>query len=249
MSGVDRHDPSAGGGGRDSAAEADAALAPPEVDAARERAATALRRLGNALVGYECDPLLLEQIAARADGIAAEVELGTPRSREIGTVKRRLWETPPPDGGALSHFPECVVSGKANPMGIAMDVRREGDEAVGEVRLGPAFEGAPKRAHGGVTAAIFDDVMGYVLVLLRIPAYTGRLAVTYRAPVPVGERLQVRARLRERAGRKLWMEAEMTLLAAHEPRVIGEAEGLFIAIPPERLGIRRPLEDGRDAQK
>jgi acyl-coenzyme A thioesterase PaaI-like protein len=204
-----------------------------EVVQARERAAAALRRLGHAVVGHECEAELLEQIAVRADRIAAEVEQGTPRSRPVEQIKRRLWETPPPDGGRMSHFAECVVSGEANPMGIGMEVRREGDEAVAAVRLGAAFEGAPRRAHGGITAALFDDIMGYVLVLRRIPAFTGELTVRYLAPVPVGEVLDLRARLRRQEGRKLWMDAEMS----HEGELIGKAEGLFIAIPPERLGI------------
>jgi acyl-coenzyme A thioesterase PaaI-like protein len=200
---------------------------------ARERAAAALRRLGHAVVGHECDPALLEQVAIRADRIAAEVELGTPRSRPIADLKRRLWETPPPDGGAMSHFDECVVSGKANPMGIAIEVRREGEEAIADVTLGAAFEGAPKRAHGGTVAAIFDDVMGYVLMLHRTPAYTGRLTVHYRAPVPMGEPLTFRAWLVERTGRKLTIAAE----ACAGGERLCEADGLFVAIPPERLGI------------
>jgi acyl-coenzyme A thioesterase PaaI-like protein len=206
---------------------------PPEVLAARQRAAAALRRLGHAVVGHECDPILLEQVAARADRIAAEVELGTPRSRPIESIKRRLWETAPPDGGPMSHFEECIVSGRANPMGIGLQVRRDGMEVVGTVTLGSAFEGAPKRAHGGVTAAIFDDVMGYVLLLYRTPAYTGELTVRYKGPVPVGSPLEVRSWLRERDGRKLTMESAMSF----DGEVICEAEGLFIAIPPERLGI------------
>ena len=215
----------------------------PEIAAARERAAGALRRLGNALVGHECDAELLEQIAVRADRIAADVEQGTPRSRPVELMKRSLWEAPPADGGPMSHFPECMVSGKANPMGLAIDVRREGDEAVASFRLGPAFEGAPKRAHGGAVAAVFDDVMGYVLRLVSVPAYTGKLSLNYRAPVPVGEPLEVRARLARRDGRKLWIEAEMTL-EDEQRKVIGDAEALFIAIPPERLGISTQTGSG-----
>lgn len=206
---------------------------PPELLAARQRAAAALRRLGHAVVGHECDPTLLEQVAVRADRIAADVELGTPRSRPIESIKRRLWETPPPDGGPMSHFEECIVSGRANPMGIGLHVRREGMEVVGSVTLGSAFEGAPKRAHGGVTAAVFDDVMGYVLLLYRTPAYTGELTVRYKGPVPVGEQLVVRAWLGKRDGRKLWMESVMSV----DGEAVCEAEGLFIAIAPERLGI------------
>ena len=204
----------------------------------RDRAAAALRRLGHAVVGHNADDELLERIAEVAARTAATVEEGASRSRPIDAIKRRLWEDPPVDGGPMSHFAECVVSGTANPMGIAIKVRREGDEAVADFNLGAAFEGAPRRAHGGVVAAIFDDVMGYVLVVHRTPAFTGRLTINYRAPVPMGEDMTVRARLKQRSGRKLSMTAEMTLASDPSHPVICDAEGLFIAIPPERLGIR-----------
>jgi acyl-coenzyme A thioesterase PaaI-like protein len=112
-------------------------------------------------------------------------------------------------------------------------VHRDGMEAVARLRLGPAFEGAPRRAHGGTVAAIFDDVMGYVLVLHRTPAYTGQLTVRYHAPVPVGEEVTARARLQGRDGRKLRIGAEMLVGDA----VVAEGQGVFVAIPPERLGI------------
>lgn len=199
----------------------------------RNAAAAALRRLGHALVGHDCDPALLARIAEVTERTAAEVERGTPRQRPIADMKRRLWEDPPPDGLPMSHFPECVVSGPANPMGIAIDVRRDGVEAVADVNLGAAFEGAPQRAHGGVVAAIFDDVLGYVLVLHRTPAFTGRLTVNYRAPVPLGIDVTVRARLVRRDGRKLLMTAEMTSADG----LLCDADALFVAIPPERLGL------------
>jgi acyl-coenzyme A thioesterase PaaI-like protein len=205
--------------------------------AARIRAAAALRRLGHAVVGHDADPALLDRVAEAATATAEMVEQGEQRSRPIESLKRRLWEAPPVDGGPMSHFDECVVSGTANPMGIAIKVRREGDEAVADFNLGAAFEGAPRRAHGGIVAAIFDDVMGYVLVLHRVPAFTGRLTVNYRAPVPVAVDMTVRARLEHRSGRKLFMTSEMRLSDDPEHPVICEAEGLFVAIPPERFGV------------
>lgn len=205
---------------------------------ARDRAAAALRRLGHAVVGHDADETLLERVAEAANNTAAMVEQGRPRSRPIEIIKRRLWEDPPVEGSPMSHFAECVVSGTANPMGIAIKVRREGDDAVADFNLGPAFEGAPRRAHGGIVAAIFDDVMGYVLVVHRTPAFTGRLTVNYLGPVPMGQDMTVRARLERREGRKLFMTAQMTLTGGDHHAVICDAEGLFIAIPPERLGIR-----------
>lgn len=213
----------------------DTAEGAPSIDPepARDRAAAALRRLGHALVAHEADPALLDRIAELSHATAETVEQQPQRSRPIDIVKRRMWELPSADGEPMSHFSECVVSGSANPMGIAMRVRRSGEEAVADLNLGAAFEGAPQRAHGGAVAAVFDDIMGYVLQLHRTPAYTGRLTVHYRAPVPVREDIHVTARMTRRDGRKMFMESEML----HGGKVVCTAEALFIAIPPERFGL------------
>jgi acyl-coenzyme A thioesterase PaaI-like protein len=118
-------------------------------------------------------------------------------------------------------------------MGVAIDVRCEGDDAVAETVLGAAFEGAPGRAHGGVVAAIFDDVMGYVLSIHKVPAFTGRLAITYRAPTPIGAPLIFRARLDRREERKLHISATAHTLDGLE--LIAEATATFIVIPIEHF--------------
>lgn len=202
----------------------------------RAAAAAALRRLGHAVVGHDADPALLERIADQATRTAQVVEAGQRRRREVTALKRRLWTAPPADGQPMSHFDECVVSGRHNPMGIGIRVRRDGERALARFTLGPAFEGAPGRAHGGVVAAVFDDLMGYVLVVHRVPAFTGRLEVSYQAPTPLETPLEAAAWLRHRDGRKLTMAAEITL----EGEQIATGSGVFIAIPPERLGVAAP---------
>lgn len=200
---------------------------------ARIAAADALRRLGQSVVGREVDDDVFRRLTATVDDLVADVEAGPPRSRPVDDLKRRLFDDPPPDGHSMDHFPDCIVSGPANPMGIAIQVHREGGEAVARVALGPAFEGAPGRAHGGVVAAIFDDTLGFVLGMERTPAYTARLTVSYLAPTPIGEELEFRARLRNRRGRKLLIDGT----AYHGSTRFAESEGLFIAIPPERFGM------------
>lgn len=204
-----------------------------EATAARIRAAAALRRLSHALVGHHCDDDVLDRLTASAERAALELESGTARSRPVGAMKRRVYEQPPADGAGMDHFPDCIVSGQANPMGVAITVHREGDDAVARVSFGPAFEGAPGRAHGGIVAAVFDDTLGFVLSMLQTPAFTGQLSVSYLAPTPVGEDLEFRARLREQNGRKLLIEGE----ARHDGQLVATCEGLFISIPPERLGL------------
>src|SRR5882724_659624 len=206
---------------------------PIRVSQARVEAAEALRRLGNALVGHHVEDDYLLDMAKMADAMLTEVISGERRARPIDDMKRYVWGIAPGEGDRVNHFPDCVVSGAANPMVLGMSIWRDGDEAVARVRLGHAFEGAPGRAHGGVVAAIFDDVMGIVLTIKATPAFTARLTVSYLAPVPVGVELEFRARQTWREGRKLFIAAEAT----HEGSVIAEAEGLFIALPPERFGL------------
>jgi acyl-coenzyme A thioesterase PaaI-like protein len=199
---------------------------------ARVQAATDLRRLGHALVGHEVDDDTLRRVSDAVASVLADVEAGAPRSRPVDDMKRRMFETPPADGESMDHFPDCVVSGSANPMGVAIAVHREGDDAVARVTLGAAFEGAPGRAHGGIVAAVFDDTMGFVLSMESTAAFTGRLSISYLAPTPVGQELEFRCHLRERDGRKLFIDGE----ARADGGRVATAEGLFIAIPPERFG-------------
>ncbi len=194
---------------------------------ARFDAAASLRRLGHGIVGHDVADEVLERIRASVERALAEVEASPPRTRPVGTMKRQRFDHVPADGDVLDHFPDCIVSGLANPLGIAIRAHREGDDAVARVTLDSAFEGAPGRAHGGVVAAIFDDTFGFVLDILNLPAYTGRLSVSYRAPTPMHEEIEFRARLRERDGRKLFFEGEASVAGER----IADAEGLFIVIP------------------
>ena len=196
---------------------------------ARAQAAAALRRLGHAIVGHDVDPELLGRIAAQAAATAEVVEQGAHRRRVISQLKRQMWEHLPADGEPMNHYDDCVVSGDANPLGVAISVVREGDVALARFTLGAGFEGAPGRAHGGIVAAILDDVMGYVLALQRTPAYTGRLTISYRAPVPLREELEARAQMDRREGRKLFLSGRITAGDA----VLAEGEALFIVVPAE----------------
>jgi len=213
-------------------------VAEAEADAdVRARAAAALRRLGHALIGHEADTDLLERVAATADRVAADLEQQPARRRDLLELKRRMFDIVVPDGGTVVHFDECFVSGPWNPMGIAIEVHREGEEAVAEVELGAAFEGAPGRSHGGIVAAIFDDVLGYLLTLLQEPGFTGELTVRYHAPTPIGQRLRFRGRVDDREGRKLLTSAEARVIGpdGDEGEVVAAATATFVVIDLTRF--------------
>jgi acyl-coenzyme A thioesterase PaaI-like protein len=205
-----------------------------ETTEARLQAAAALRRLGNAFVSHQVDDGCLEEITAQVAALLPAVEAAPSRTHAFLSLGlESLTERMAGGEGttANSVFPDCVVSGRANPMGMEADLWRTEDEAVMEVTLGPAFEGAPGRAHGGVVAALFDEVMGLALSVTGSLAFTGKLVVTYRAPTPLGVPLRARAWPSHRSGRKLTIAAEL-----HSgPTLLAEAEGLFIAVEAEHF--------------
>lgn len=125
------------------------------------------------------------------------------------------------------------MSGRWNPLGIGIEVWRDGEGVRATVTLGSAFEGAPGRAHGGIVSAIFDDVMGYLLTVHEIPAFTGELTVRYLAPTPMGTELTFRSWMLHRDGRRILAEADVTA----DGTKVATATATFIEVDPSRFKL------------
>jgi acyl-coenzyme A thioesterase PaaI-like protein len=200
--------------------------------ASRLAAAAALRRLGDAFVSHQTDDTVLGQVAEEATRFAELIRTGPDRVHGFFQPDRPELDgsrRAPIDGAPLAALADCVISGQANPMGVAATFFQEGEEAICRVEIGEAFEGAPDRVHGGIVSAIFDHTMG--LATAATPAFTGWIKVTYRAPTPLNTPLEIRARVTERDGRKLTVTAEMQIDGA----TIVEGEGLFITFDLEKV--------------
>lgn len=203
-------------------------------DVARVRAASLLRELGHLMVQRDVDVPYLDDAASAVERLVGAAEAFPTRRRTAADLLAENAGPTPPDGDVMDHFAACPVTGQANPMGLAITVRRVGDAAVTTTALGPATEGMPGIAHGGVVAAIFDDLMGFVLTKLSgLTGVTASITVSYRAPVPIGVEVEFRSWLAGHDGRKLSIES-----TAHEVesgRLLTEATGLFIEVPIDVL--------------
>lgn len=202
---------------------------------AREAAAAAVRRLGHALLAHEVDEAHLRRVAEQLDALAEVAERAGQRHRDVGELTRRMFEGDVPDRAPVVHFDECFVSGPWNPLGIGIVVARDGDAVLASATLGAAFEGWSGMAHGGIVAALFDDVLGYLLTLHRVPGFTGELTVRYHQPTPVGEALELRGWVVEREGRRLRTAARLRARG----QVVASATAVFIEIDAARLSGAR----------
>jgi acyl-coenzyme A thioesterase PaaI-like protein len=220
--------PDGDGGHRDDSAEA------------ARRAAWAVRRLGNALSGHLTDPSLLDEVVTACQALAARIEAGELRDKRIeGAHRGRLgeflrtgtWPGPVPDGSEIEFDARSIIGGPLNPFGMGARFWRHGGEARCRVTLGPAFEGPPGRAHGGVVAALVDETMATLLPVLGMVAFTGRLAVDFVRAAPLRTELELRSWLVERQGRRLHIACEGTA----EGVVFVRAEATFVEQDPARL--------------
>lgn len=212
----------------------------PEAHAdARADAGLAIRDVGHALVGHHADTELIESFTDDLRRWADRLSAGERRNRIIERPTGD-WGPAPGHGEEMFSFDERPISGRASPLGVDPRIVRDGNEVVAHLTLGSAHEGAPGRSHGGVTAAIFDDVMGFVLTVEQQPAFTGELTIRYEAGVPIHEPLACRVRLDGRERRKLYVTGELTGASQDnaEPTVYARARGTFIAIAPEHFANR-----------
>ena len=106
------------------------------------------------------------------------------------------------------HHPACFGCGPESEYGLHVQNRRVGDEVHATYTFSEKHAGAPGIAHGGVVAALVDDVCGGLLFLIREPAVTRTLEVEYLKPVLVGETYELVARVDRREGRKLFIACE-----------------------------------------
>lgn len=183
-----------------------------------------MRRIHHGLVGLAHDVDELEQLAARLSGEADWLEKGKHKPRDETRWKRPDLMDAPVDGEEFPNAIDRPVSGRGNPWSVPLRVLREGNNAVVTVNLGKGYEGAPERAHGGVVAAIYDDLCGFLLMLEHVVAFTAFIKVDYKNATPLHEDITFRAWITERDGRKLPMKGEC--LVGGE--VITTCEGLFI---------------------
>lgn len=124
----------------------------------------------------------------------------------------------------ISSMPYSPVTGRKNPVSPAISLRREGDGVVGSAYFSPTFAGPPNCVHGGIVAAVFDELLSLANIAQGVAGFTGTLSIRYHQPTPLETSIELRARCVRVSGRKVQSTGEMLV----NGEVTASAEGLFI---------------------
>lgn len=135
----------------------------------------------------------------------------------------------------------CFVCGRENPYGLQLKFYETNPgEVVVDVTVPEQFQGYPGVVHGGIVAAMLDEVTGRVHMGGSPPRFmfTARLDVHYHKNVPIGEPLRIVGH----AGKS----KERTALASGQifgsnGELLAEAEALLVNVP-EGIADRVDLE-------
>jgi acyl-coenzyme A thioesterase PaaI-like protein len=195
-------------------------------------AAAALRDLNHAFAAAEADADALRTVTETARNLAVELD-GAPRRDRLALIRAAreraqgatMFEVARPGSG----FEDRAVGGSGNPTSFDFDITHEDEDIVAAFVLRKGFDHAPGRAHGGMVAAAFDDVTGFVIGRVGEPAFTGELTVRFVAPVPVEEPLTIRTRLEGRERRKLFISGEM---AKADGDLVATCHATYITVDP-----------------
>jgi acyl-coenzyme A thioesterase PaaI-like protein len=124
------------------------------------------------------------------------------------------------------------IHGLRNPTGLHLQYHLDGERVVTSWTPTEDHAGFPGLVHGGLIAAVLDDVMGRCSVLERRWVVTGRMETRYREGAPIGAPLRVEGWSTRFTRRVMQAEASMTL---ENGVVVAQASGTYLPVPPDML--------------
>ncbi|MFD2093332.1 PaaI family thioesterase [Blastococcus deserti] len=168
------------------------------------------------------------------DELAAATEVARQLAGRLRADSRGLHDIASVDDPETGERWYSPVYGPGNPVAPPMVATDSPDgRATGRVTLGKPHEGPPGLVHGGVVATLLDHVLARALRAAGRGGLTATLTVTYRRPVRLGIPLIATAEMGATDGRRTTATAR--LVAEDDPSTtLAEAEGLFVALRPER---------------
>lgn len=129
----------------------------------------------------------------------------------------------------------CFVCGLENEAGLRLRFNDNGvDEVQAEITLNRRYQGYPGVVHGGISAAMLDEIAGRVTMIGDPNRFmmTATLDIKYRKPLPVETPLTLVGRLVRDRGRLVDAHSEIRL---PDGTIASEANVTLAQIPNDTL--------------
>ena len=125
----------------------------------------------------------------------------------------------------------CFVCGPENPAGLHLTFEAADGKARTEITLSSDHQGYAGVVHGGIIAAVLDEVMVYAAITLGRWAATAEMTVRYSKPALLGVPLSVTGEVIRHQRRLVECRAELRA-----------PDGLILATATGKLMQGRPVE-------
>ena len=148
------------------------------------------------------------------------------------------------DDDITACMPYSPISGRRNPVAPPIKMWKSNDSEVsGEVVFSPTYAGPPDAVHGGMIAAVFDELLAMANVITGRAGFTATLTIRYKAKTPLNTPIELWALNEVNEGRKQISRAEMRV----DGKVTASAEGLFICADDLQKTPEEALITGEDS--
>jgi acyl-coenzyme A thioesterase PaaI-like protein len=141
----------------------------------------------------------------------------------------------------------CFICGMENPVGLHLHIYETAPGEVESTYLPPEhFQGYPGVLHGGIVAAIIDEISGRALMgsdpMDPRFMFTAKLQVKYRKNVPIGKQLKIIGKAGKSKAKSA--EAWAGIYDAETHELLAEGNALLIDVPAEQFERSRLNELG-----
>ncbi len=127
----------------------------------------------------------------------------------------------------------CFVCGVANPFGLGLHFYESSPgEVIAQYTVPEEYQGYPGIVHGGIVAAMLDEISGRALMDGDPPRFmfTARLNIHYRRNVPVGEPLRLVGHAGKRKNRSATAIGE---IYGPDGTLLAQAEAIMVDVPAD----------------
>jgi len=141
----------------------------------------------------------------------------------------------------------CFICGLENPVGLHLHIYETEPGVIETKYIAPDhFQGYPGVLHGGIVAAILDEVSGRAHMgsdpMEPRFMFTGKLEIKYRKNVPIGKLLKIIGKAGKT--RSKLVESWAGIYDTETDELLAEANALHINVPQEQLDMSKLDELG-----